>query len=1007
MPAFTNFTFFTLAGDKERQQQSKQQFLSTENQYMKLLKLLDTELGTKNETAFRDWLSAIKELEQIHSAFYKKLDAASQDNGVVDAMIYWGNTLEKPYLDYIESYGQVQSQHQALLCASIRSIIKNMSPTLPYDSIEDLLAAPLDQLELYKSIYLALLDTSDSSKQLPLSNITQNIDTLLTQFPPPMIDSTSALDLPAFQKFVDCENVIDLFTGASLDYQLRSTPGKIILQDDFLLLADCNDQPPLPVHMVLTSDILMICKQMAESTGCYDLLYPPLAVNDILVKSSMMDRELIGEYTLELTVLSKILVLRAESREVRNVWTGIPSTTTPNDMNSTNIPLTKVVCSAENSKTRLNGNEMNTNSTKSLNLTRNGKSELDSFYGNHDISPVESSEDDVDDTDDDNDSNATTASYHQQYLVDKKSLPSLPTKSEPQPPKKDSVIPPPKDITTPMINISLHDDKNNADQSSCNRPITPRGSSIRAPLPNPALRPNLSSTFAPEMKPLPRTSSIRNRQQDGPRPENDHLQSSKTVTQQPHQQETATRQIHHSHQHQHQQQIIAQNMTDMRPQLGQQQKVNYGQTMMTQPQSAAILPNTLHQQIQHHSPPPPPHHHHYHQDPATSAQRSIPSTPPPQQSQFTTSSSSSSEGSSSQSHLPLTPGSCDSFGSSLRMSPEDLVTPPRSPNPYSTQQNGQNGIRQVLFRSQQCEVFRWNDESWYAVEGQCLLEVRQTFTNRSCIAIRVQTTDELYLNVWVLPQTQIRLASPTDISLGVIMGSQAETYLVHFGEPSEANELNQVLQKMHYAAVLAARQPNDGMRTLRGEPPTEMMTAAMHFDDDDDLEIEANGTMDTAANDQIMTRNSSLMQSGNEPTLIPQTLEPAMQCKCKLFVQNEHSNWSSFGSVQLLVSLQVPSQRIHIQIDHEKKRGLSKIIPTVNSSSNNNNNNSPTSPSPSSSPSSVHGIDNGNTSTTANTLVINERERTSSMVYMVQLRDEESGNALYDYLKVKNAQHGW
>ncbi|CAO3594600.1 unnamed protein product [Absidia cylindrospora] len=926
-------------------------------------------------------------------------------------MISWGNTLEKPYLNYIKSYDQAQSQHQALLCASIRSIIKNMSPSSPYHSIEGLLAAPLDQLELYKSIYLTLLNNSDSSKQLPLSNITQNIDTLLAQFPPPMVDSTSPIDLLAFQKLVDCGNVIDPFTGSSLDYQLRSTPGKIILQDDFLLLADCNDQLPLPVHMVLTYDILMICKQMAESTGRYDLLYPPLAVNDILVKSSMMDSELIGEYTLELTVLSKILVLRAESREVRNTWTGIPLATTPKHMDSTNIPLKNVVCSAENYETPLNGNEMNTNGAISLNLTRNGKSELDTFYGNHDISPVESSEDDDDDTDDDNDSNA----YHQHYLVDKKSLPSLPTQPEPRPPKKDSVIPPPKDITAPMINISLHDDKNDAAQPSCNRPITPRGSSIRAPLPNPAFRPNLSPTSAPEKKPLPRTSSIRNRQPDGSRPENDHLQYSNVVMQQPHHQQTASQQMHYSHQHQ--QQNTAQNITDMRPQLQQrQQQASNGQIMMTPPPP------------QRHSPPPP---HHHHQDPATSIQRPIPPTPPPQQSQFSTSSSSSSEGSSSQSHLPLTPGSCDSFGSSLRMSPEDLVTPPRSPNPYSTQQNGQNGIRQVLFRSQQCEVFRWNDESWYAVEGQCLLEVRQTFTNRSCIAIRVQTTDELYLNVWVLPQTQIRLASPTDISLGVIMGLQPETYLVHFGEPSEADELNQVLQKMHYAAVLAARQPSDGLRTLRGEPPTEMMAATMHFDDDDDDGgNEANGTMDAATNGRIMNRSSSLMQPGKEPSLIPQTLEPAMQCKCKLFVQNEHSNWSSFGSVQLLVSMQVPSQRIHIQIDSGKKRGLIKIIPTVNTSSNNNNSNtSPTSPSPSSSsPSSVHGIDNGNTSTTANTLVsatvysnnvtrlgskrisfllVNEQERTSSMIYMVQLRDEESGNALYDYLKIKNAQHGW
>jgi hypothetical protein len=304
------------------------------------------------------------------------------------------------------------------------------------------------------------------------------------------------------------------------------------------------------------------------------------------------------------------------------------------------------------------------------------------------------------------------------------------------------------------------------------------------------------------------------------------------------------------------------------------------------------------------------------------------------------------------------------------------------------------------------------------------------------VAIRVQTTGELYLNAWVLPQTQIRLASPTDVSLGLIMGSQPETYLVHFEQSTDATELNQVLQKMHHAAVLASRQPNDGQRTLRGEPPTEMMDG---FGDDDGDDNDDNGDHDAMASTASTVsatmngnrRSSSFMQSGQESTAIPQTLQPAMKCKCKLFVQNEHSNWSSFGSVQLVVSLQVPSRRMHIQIDNDKKRGFSKIIPTGSTSPSGSPSPSSTSLPSSLSPNGDNGTDTNataGTTTSANTLVsatvysnnverlgskrisfllVNEQERTSSMVYMVQLREEESGNTLFDYLKVKNSQNGW
>lgn len=265
--------------------------------------------------------------------------------------------------------------------------------------------------------------------------------------------------------------------------------------------------------------------------------------------------------------------------------------------------------------------------------------------------------------------------------------------------------------------------------------------------------------------------------------------------------------------------------------------------------------------------------------------------------------------------------------------------------------NGQaNGIRQVLYSNGQCEVFRWKAESWYAVEGQCLLQVRQTYSNRACVAIQLQNTGQLYLNAWILPNTEIAHASPTDVSLSVYMGaSQKENYLVHFQSPADAAALYQVLQRTHQEAI--RMQSNEQQGSLRGAPPFLTTDAAL-----DDAE-------ETRAEEQV-----------------PQTLRLVMQCKCKLFVQNEHSNWSSFGSVTMKISQQLPSKKMHIEMENGKGKLVSATVQSRN----------------------VERI----SSKRITFLLINERERTS-MVYMVRIKEEETGHKIYEYLKTKNMENGW
>lgn len=280
-----------------------------------------------------------------------------------------------------------------------------------------------------------------------------------------------------------------------------------------------------------------------------------------------------------------------------------------------------------------------------------------------------------------------------------------------------------------------------------------------------------------------------------------------------------------------------------------------------------------------------------------------------------------------------------------------LIQPTPNGNP--------NSIKQTLYSNGQCEVFHWKSESWYAVDGHCLLHVRQTFTNRSCVAIQLQNTGQLYLNAWILPNTVIAQPSPTDVSLTVYMGANRENYLVHFASHADARTLFQLLQRMHQEAVQMNMTPENS-NTLRGAPPGMIRSRSFDVRDLDDDPVESNQAK------------------------VPQTLRLVMQCKCKLFVQNEHSNWSSFGSVTMKISQQLPSKKMHIEIENGKGPKATKLVSASVQSRN------------------VERI----SSKRITFLLINEQERTS-MVYMVQIKEEETGNKIFEYLKTKNAENGW
>ncbi|KAL0091434.1 hypothetical protein J3Q64DRAFT_1723702 [Phycomyces blakesleeanus] len=288
---------------------------------------------------------------------------------------------------------------------------------------------------------------------------------------------------------------------------------------------------------------------------------------------------------------------------------------------------------------------------------------------------------------------------------------------------------------------------------------------------------------------------------------------------------------------------------------------------------------------------------------------------------------------------------------------EETDSPPRSPNPNTG--GPAAGIRAVLYHNEQSEVFRWKDETWYAVEGHCELEVRQTVTNRSCVAIRLQETGELYLNAWILPSTMMNQISETDVSLSVFMGANQENYLIHFEDTSDATALIEVLQRTHRETIAMAEQ-------ARASSPQ----------DSPDI-----GRSDSLAS---ITAPNGAADGKPEENLVPQTLQSAMQCKCKLFVQNEHSKWSSFGNVNMTISQQLPSKKMYIEIESEKGSKTTKLVSASVHSRN------------------VEKINAKRISF----LLVNEKE-SISMVYMVKVKEEQIGNSIIDYLKTKNAENGW
>lgn len=193
--------------------------------------------------------------------------------------------------------------------------------------------------------------------------------------------------------------------------------------------------------------------------------------------------------------------------------------------------------------------------------------------------------------------------------------------------------------------------------------------------------------------------------------------------------------------------------------------------------------------------------------------------------------------------------------------------------------------------------------------------------------MQLQNTGQLYLTAWILPNTVIRQPSPTDVNISLFMGDRKENYLIHFYQPQDAQVFANILQQQQRELL----------------PEQEIPDPVDHVN-------------------------------------VPQTLTSIMQCKAKLFLQNETNSWTPFGSVKVSISQQSPSQRMMIQIENDKSKLVSATVKSGN----------------------VEKI----TSKRITFLLADEAAKTS-IVYMIHLREEETGNKIYEYLRIRNAENGW
>jgi hypothetical protein len=116
---------------------------------------------------------------------------------------------------------------------------------------------------------------------------------------------------------IDCSKVKDICTNQPIPhFQLvQHDNTTTIIRDDHFNTTDFLSQC---IRLVLTPEALYYLEQHNTS---YKLVYPPLSITDTLIRPTLVDREIMGEYSIELRLHEKnIQVLQTADEKCRNDW---------------------------------------------------------------------------------------------------------------------------------------------------------------------------------------------------------------------------------------------------------------------------------------------------------------------------------------------------------------------------------------------------------------------------------------------------------------------------------------------------------------------------------------------------------------------------------------------------------------------------------------------------------------------------------------------------------------
>ncbi|KAI8379930.1 hypothetical protein EDC96DRAFT_492341 [Choanephora cucurbitarum] len=850
-------------------------FAETEKKYIDRLEILQLKLTQSSKIEFAELSQQVETILCTHHKHYENLISNDDPHETFETyLIEWATGIRPFYEKYIESLAKLSSSScQEIVPSALWQPSFNSTPKKEEPiTIE----APLQQLETYKYLFEQAHQANIIHKST-LQQLDQDFDKLMNSIPVSLKPNPKLL-----HNQIDCTRVIAFNSGDHIeDFQL--TPfSKILLCNIFECIElDRN------VQLILTIDELIFC--FVENDRKLSLLYTPISIDAVMVRPVQDNTKNQACFQLWINKQS-IFTMRSELTELCNMWLSDLNCNSANKDSKRSDWKTLEETAANHCHQFMPKDKILHKNTSRPTIRTEDALAFSSSCSEK-ISPLAFSDEELTRSKNEAETNEDTKMSADRNLIpfaEQKSVPSttgtkpsIVLNSQLAPNRKHSLSNPP--IPAYMSSSGII--------SPENRVPTIRTVSSYQSIGDARQQQNLQASLPPQkdntLSPPKRMSFMRsvvgaisNRTSLRPKKSSNKLSINDVYN---HQGKSITKSLSA---------VTLSQQQQVQPDNGTQNQHLHlpSRDISAQKRNSASLPS-------------------FPINPSTSEQCSPASTP---------SLSRASSTGGSVTPVRHTPSSSSSEGFDLPSETLDA-----------------NAIRAVLYSNDQCQVFRWKDESWYAVEGDCLLEVRQTHAARSYTFIIRTTETDLSLSLNIVHNQRL----------------EVENYLFHCQSKEEADRLTSLLEQLHRESVRLNNLKNTSKNSLT----------------DEQLDVPPTPTATVISQEEIA-----------------KSFKLIMQCKCKLYVQNASSNWSSFGSVYMKVSQNHNTKRMHISMESHKGEKITQLVSAMIQSRN------------------VERL----SPKRITFLLVDEFER-SSVVYMIQVREETTSDKIIEYTKIKNAENGW